>query len=312
MKKIILSLAIALLSYCSYAQSFNPTSNINSPGTANSFLGGYTFAYATSGSPWNGAFMSFGGFPPNNYDCQISTDYGPHGGNHISFRTRNGDAATWNNWYEIWHSGNLNNSSSDFIARSLNAEGLHIKSNAYSSSQGLYLGWNKSGYLGEANLVSNIGGGTGGFTFDNTIDGTSFTRLVTITGNGNMLIGQSTQANSAYKLDVYGKARANEIVVNTSGADFVFGKQYALPKLSDVKTYIDKNQHLPEIPSAKEMQTNGMSVGEINTKLLQKVEELTLYLIEKDKQDKEKDVKFAQQQKQIDELKEQLKSVKKG
>ncbi|HTK21237.1 MAG TPA: hypothetical protein VL442_17060, partial [Mucilaginibacter sp.] len=128
---------------------------------------------------------------------------------------------------------------------------------------------------------------------------------------GNVLIGKTSQTNTAYKLDINGSARANEIVVNTTGADFVFDKKYTLPKLSDVKAYVDQNHHLPEIPSAKEMQANGMSVGEINTKLLQKVEELTLYLIEKDKQDKEKDVKFAQQQKQIDELKEQLKSVKK-
>ncbi|MDB5002093.1 MAG: hypothetical protein JWQ34_318 [Mucilaginibacter sp.] len=74
MKKTLLSLAIALSSYCSYAQTFNPTYSISSSGTANSLIGGYTFAYATSGSPWSGAFMSFGGFG-NNYDCQISTDY---------------------------------------------------------------------------------------------------------------------------------------------------------------------------------------------------------------------------------------------
>lgn len=117
--------------------------------------------------------------------------------------------------------------------------------------------------------------------------------------SGNVIIGQTTQINSAYKLDVYGKARANEIVVNSSGADFVFDKKYALPKLSDVKAYINKNQHLPEIPSAKEMQTNGMSVGEINTKLLQKVEELTLYTIEKDKQIIEEKQTNNQQQKEL-------------
>jgi len=113
--------------------------------------------------------------------------------------------------------------------------------------------------------------------------GTNNSERMRITSNGNVLIGSSSQINSAYKLDVYGSARANEIVVNTSGADFVFDKKYALPKLSDVKAYIDKNQHLPEIPSAKEMQTNGISVGEINTKLLQKVEELTLYAIKQQK-----------------------------
>jgi hypothetical protein len=88
-------------------------------------------------------------------------------------------------------------------------------------------------------------------------------------------------------------------VVNTTGADFVFDKKYSLRKLSEVKSYIEQNQHLPEIPSAKEMQTNGVELGEMNKKLLQKVEELTLYLIDKDKQDKEKDVKLAVQEARI-------------
>jgi hypothetical protein len=132
-----------------------------------------------------------------------------------------------------------------------------------------------------------------------------------ITSNGNVLIGKTTQNNTAYKLDVKGKTRADEIVVNTTGADFVFDKKYTLPKLSDVKTFIDANQHLPEIPSAKEMQTNGMSIGEINTKLLQKVEELTLYLIDKDKQLSDQQKVNQSQQKQIDQLKRQLTQITK-
>ncbi|HTK19293.1 MAG TPA: hypothetical protein VL442_07270 [Mucilaginibacter sp.] len=139
----------------------------------------------------------------------------------------------------------------------------------------------------------------------------AYTALNLNPNGGNVLIGQATQVNTAYKLDVNGKARANEIVVNTSGADFVFDEKYSLPKLSDVKAYIDKNKHLPEIPSAKEMQANGMSVGEINTKLLQKVEELTLYLIEKDKQLSDQQQNIKSQQSQIDELREQLKSITK-
>ena len=120
-----------------------------------------------------------------------------------------------------------------------------------------------------------------------TNGGTTRVNAMTVSDAGNVIIGNTTQTNAAYKLDVYGSARANEIVVNTTGADFVFDKSYSLPKLSDVKKYIEANQHLPEIPSAKEMQTDGMSVGEINTKLLQKVEELTLYLIQQ-KEENEK------------------------
>ena len=84
-----------------------------------------------------------------------------------------------------------------------------------------------------------------------------------------------------YKLDVRGTIRATEILVNTpSGADFVFEDNYKLRPLQEVKSYVQENHHLPEIPSAKEMQEEGMNVNEMVVKLLQKVEELTLYNIQ--------------------------------
>jgi len=97
---------------------------------------------------------------------------------------------------------------------------------------------------------------------------------------GNVGIGTSTPQ---YKLDVKGTIRANEIIVNTSGADFVFEQGYNLRPLSEVKTYIQQNRHLPEIPSATDMQENGVSLDKLTVQLLQKVEELTLYIIEQDK-----------------------------
>jgi len=105
-----------------------------------------------------------------------------------------------------------------------------------------------------------------------------------VMGDGNVLIGKTSQTNTSYKLDVNGKARANEIVVNTTGADFVFEKDYKLRSLKDVEAFVKQKKHLPEVPSAKAMQENGLGVSEMQTKLLQKVEELTLYLIEKDKE----------------------------
>jgi hypothetical protein len=70
-----------------------------------------------------------------------------------------------------------------------------------------------------------------------------------ITSTGNILINKTSQTNTAYKLDINGSARANEVVVNTTGADFVFEPKYNLPKLPEIKSYIDANHHLPEIPS---------------------------------------------------------------
>jgi len=107
--------------------------------------------------------------------------------------------------------------------------------------------------------------------------------------DGNVGIG-TKELTPGYKLTVKGKIHAQEVLVTgTAGADFVFDKTYNLPSLCSVETFINENQHLPEIPSAKEMQANGVNMAEFQIKLLQKVEELTLYIIE--------------QQKEIDELK---------
>jgi len=280
MKKLLLAIMLLLAASCADGQSFNPTPSIRTAGTANGFTGGYTFAHATSGSPYNGAFMSFGGLG-NAYDCQISADYGVNGGNHIAFRTLNGDIAAWNSWNEIWHSGNLNN-----IHSNLEGSGLHIAAGGAGTAQGAYLGWNRSGFTGEVNLVSNIGQGVGGFTFDNTNDGVSFTRLVTILGNGKVGIG--TQ-NPDQILTVQGMVHATGVLVDQSvpTPDYVFDKDYDLATLKDVKTYIDQNHHLPEIPSAAQVAKEGINLGEMNAKLLKKIEELTLYFIEKDEKLKE-------------------------
>lgn len=94
-------------------------------------------------------------------------------------------------------------------------------------------------------------------------------------------VGIGTQ-NPQYKLDVKGGIRAQEVVVETTGADFVFADDYQLRPLSEVKAFIAENKHLPEIQSAQEMQENGVSVSELQTRLLQKIEELTLYILQQD------------------------------
>jgi hypothetical protein len=104
-----------------------------------------------------------------------------------------------------------------------------------------------------------------------------------ITTAGNVLIGKTTLANSSYILDVNGNVRANQIVVNTSGADYVFDQAYHLPDLPDLERYVHREHHLPGIPSAAEMQKEGVDIGNTQTKLLAKIEELTLYTIQQDK-----------------------------
>jgi predicted ribosome quality control (RQC) complex YloA/Tae2 family protein len=66
--------------------------------------------------------------------------------------------------------------------------------------------------------------------------------------------------------------------------DYVFNADYQLLNLNEVENYIKENKHLPDIPSAAEVQKNGYTLHEMNVKLLQKVEELTLYAIEQNKE----------------------------
>lgn len=116
-----------------------------------------------------------------------------------------------------------------------------------------------------------------------TNNGSGLVDRLIIDMSGNVIIGKSTQLNSTYKLDIAGKVRANEIVVNTTGADFVFDPNYKLRSLSEVESHIKEHGFLPEIPSAAVMQEVGMGLSETTTLLLQKIEELTLYAIEQEK-----------------------------
>jgi hypothetical protein len=111
-------------------------------------------------------------------------------------------------------------------------------------------------------------------------DQPNFEPMFTVVTNGNVGIGTSNPAN---KLDVKGIIRATEVKIETGWADFVFNDDYHLKPLSEVNTFIQENKHLPDIPSAAEIKENeGVNLGEMQVKLLQKIEELTLYLIQQE------------------------------
>lgn len=114
--------------------------------------------------------------------------------------------------------------------------------------------------------------------------------------SGNVGIGTETPT---HKLDVNGNIRgenfyangtvfANEVKVETTKwSDFVFDEDYKLLPLEEVKAHIEEHKHLPDVPSEKQVLEEGINVAEMQVKLLQKIEELTLYVLQQDAKNKE-------------------------
>lgn len=110
--------------------------------------------------------------------------------------------------------------------------------------------------------------------------------------SGLMSIGTGPQ--SGYRLTILGKIMCADVQTSNiyNWPDYVFSENYSLKTLSEVKKYITEHKHLPNIPAATEVEKNGVQLGDMSRRLLEKVEELTLYIL--------------QQQEQIDELKKQV------
>ena len=108
--------------------------------------------------------------------------------------------------------------------------------------------------------------------------------------DGNFTMG-GYNAALGYRFSIYGKAIAYEFtsLPYASWPDYVFADDYKLKPLSEVKKFISENKHLPNIPAAAEIEKNGIQLGDMSKRLMEKVEELTLYII--------------QLQEQVDELK---------
>ena len=118
--------------------------------------------------------------------------------------------------------------------------------------------------------------------------------------------------NGLGNVAIHGKLESKEVkVTNTPTADFVFEKDYNLPTLKSIEKYIKEKKHLPEIASAKEMEKNGVNVGNFQIQLLQKIEELTLYTIDQEKKLKTQRENFEQQQEEINSQKEEIEELKK-
>jgi hypothetical protein len=130
------------------------------------------------------------------------------------------------------------------------------------------------------------------------------TELMTLTGTGNLGIGTSLASNpNNYKLAVNGIIGAKAVqveITSTTWSDYVFLPSYRLRPLSEVERYIQANSHLPEVPSAAQVAKDGINLGEMDATLLKKIEELTLYLIEQNKQLHEQNKQLQEQNKKLE------------
>ena len=161
--------------------------------------------------------------------------------------------------------------------------------------------------LGENSLYlvspnTNIRGALSGPNYELYTNDALDLYLQSKTTSGNVIIGSEkviSGNHTDFKLAVDGKAVFKHAVVTTDNwADFVFEKDYKLPALEEIKSYISDNGHLPDVPSEEEVIENGVDIAEMDALLQRKIGELTLYMIQLDEENKAL-------RKEIEELKKQ-------
>ncbi len=175
-----------------------------------------------------------------------------------------------------------------------NSTGVSIQSsypgigfNTYYNGGSIMIGNGGAGYIGADPTTGRI---IIASTNSNASAGAANALLekISITTDGTVSMGSSNlnaENNSlgvGYKLKVFGKIISEEVRVQLKAAwpDYVFEKNYKKLSLDELDKYVTANKHLPNIPSAKEIEKDGQHLGEIQRKMLEKIEELSLYVIE--------------------------------
>jgi|GEM_PF-1192764 len=140
--------------------------------------------------------------------------------------------------------------------------------------------------------------------YNNITMGTRGVERLRIVSSGYVGIGTK---NPTERLSVNGNIRTKEVIVTTDGwPDYVFAQNYKLPSLSELERQISMDGHLPGLPSAAEVAKSGVSLGHLNKLLTRKIEELTLYIIQQQKEIDRKEAGLAKQGHQLQELSKRL------
>lgn len=210
--------------------------------------------------------------------------------NYLLFIKNNGNIGIGksNPTYKLDVSGSLQSTSLQTESLSVTSD-INFRSLAGNSTKILTI--NNDGNLSStdyATIQDNMGNHTAiqniNLNGNKLVGGTSGNGGIFVADNGNVRIGVGTM-NPTKALEVNGTIRSKEVIVEIANwSDFVFDNNYKLMSLKETERFIKQNGHLPNVPSAAEVEKEGIELGEMNAILLQKIEELTLYVIELEKQ----------------------------